>query len=167
MKSLRWFMADRRGRYFTESFLSQLQAHRVQSFTYQTVISKPAGDSSGLVDEAWLQRAMNQYGCKPFTGLVALLHALALPCRSVFLTGFTFYAEDGTVPVFRHSHMIEPNREIVADLLKWDNRLAVDNACAAALTYPIKVDVNALREDAGFTEIPEVLNTEGATTDEG
>lgn len=147
-KNLRWFMADRRGRFYSEPFLHQLAVHRVQTFTYETIEHHAPGYR---LSEFWLNRVMAQYKCKPFTGIVAALHALAHPVASVYLTGFTFYAKDGHVPAFRHSHLIEPNREIVADLLRWDRRLQVDAPCEEALTLPILSDLDIEpTEGAGY-----------------
>lgn len=133
--SLRWFMADKNGRYFNGALAGRFKAHNVGFDTFETCLNNNIETFN--LSEFWLQRAVAQYDCKPFTGIVAMVHALANSPRKVFLTGCNFYAREGRVPLHRDSHFIEPNRQIVRDALKWDKRLTVDPQCLESLDYPV------------------------------
>lgn len=131
---LRWFMADRRGRWFNSGLEGQFKAHGARFLDYST----RANEKQPPFEEFWLQRILFQYRCKPFTGIVAAVHALSLPAKSVYLTGCTFYAQEGKLPLHRDNHFIKPNQEIVKDLLKYDKRFSVDAACK--LTFDFEID---------------------------
>ena len=122
--NLRWFFADRNGRYFNQALGGQFKAHAVNYDTYAT---KPV-EGEQPFKEFWIQRILHEFRCKPFTGILAAAHALSLPTRSVFLTGCDFYMrEDRTLPEHKDNHFIRPNQEIVKSFLKYDKRFSCDN----------------------------------------
>lgn len=134
VNNLRWFFADRKGRYYNTALAGQLKAHDVKFDSYAT----QPNEERPPFEEHWLQKVLFQYRCKPFTGIIAAIHALSLPAKSVFLTGCDFYrSENKILPYHRDSHLIEPNRQILIDILKYDKRFSVDDVVKETFTYPV------------------------------
>jgi hypothetical protein len=135
--NLRWFFADRSGRWFSNALEGQFKAHGVKYDSYET---KPNAERPPF-KEHWLQRILFQYRCKPYTGILAAVHALSLPARSVYLTGCDFYRfEDKTLPFHKDNHITKPNQFILQDLLKYEKRFSVDDVVLETFDYPVRPD---------------------------
>lgn len=76
----------------------------------------------------------------PFTGIIALRLLLSLPIKSVFITGFTFYAKGpNQFPFLVPPHHVEPQVEWLKDVLESDARVSIDSTLKHLLPPRLKV----------------------------
>jgi len=77
-------------------------------------------------DLAWCNVFCRELNTMPLTGIMAIRHLTLQPIRSLYITGFTFYAENGKIPERRDSHDLRPQVEWLQNLLRTDLRVSVD-----------------------------------------
>ena len=82
-------------------------------------------------DLEWCNTLGRRLGTMPLTGIVAMHHLLMQPLKLLYVTGFTFYREDGIAPERRHSHALHPQEEYLYWLARNDSRVVLDETLQA------------------------------------
>lgn len=79
-------------------------------------------------DFEWYNVFAKDLRATPFTGIAAMKFLLSLPIASLYVTGFTFYAnERGEFPYRVASHHVEPQVRWFRSVLQSDSRVECDN----------------------------------------
>lgn len=75
----------------------------------------------------WTNRLCHELGTKPLSGIIATEFLLSMPIAALYLTGFSFYEEDGRVPFKVNSHMIGSQIDYMRRKIETDSRVEPDS----------------------------------------
>lgn len=76
----------------------------------------------------WLQKIVQRYNFRPYTGLMSLAYMLRFPIKKVYLQNMTLYAgtPDERAKKKRHCHELSAQAKYLLDLREEDSRVAYD-----------------------------------------